>query len=251
MEIAILTLRVLFKTYVLATLLLLCFQAEAKKYNIVFDLDETLIFSIKDAANAVGPTVTWTSREGGTNRVFTYRVADGAPALLQMLSLNPNVDISFFSAGMEERNRAVLSKIILPDGTTAESHAKYILSAEDLELDLETVQLQKGLSKHFPAIEDVIIVDDNKDFIKVTEAASHLDVRLIAGENGQYGDLQRTTGILHAAISSAEKSQGSLTDSLSKAIHSATPANHFEQRGKKLLDAMKTCTGRTIWSLIH
>jgi len=84
-----------------------------EKIHIVFDLDWTLIRSLKalETRNIpidAGQIVTFEGEK--------YLVTEGASDLVSNLSDHTNISISFYSGGEKARNLAILKQLKLPDG---------------------------------------------------------------------------------------------------------------------------------------
>ncbi len=133
-------------------------------FNIVFDLDWTLIYSTRD------------NKEGVADVIFSptesYKFADGAAEMTEALLRVPGVKISFFSGGPAERNEKILKNLILPSGRSAYDIAYQIRSYDDLERRPgipESSHFTKRFRKNPKNIdansENTIIVEDSPQFI--------------------------------------------------------------------------------------
>ena len=120
---------------ILRILFLLLFSTLAlakEPIHIVFDIDWTLVYPLEEKPNYTDSQVIQIENKW-------YRFTDFSGETLEKLSQLPDVKISFFSGGLAERNRELLSKLILPSGKSAEQIAFKILNFNDLtEIDKNT-----------------------------------------------------------------------------------------------------------------
>lgn len=149
-------------------LILLLFSYRAFSWtDVVFDLDEVLIYRMSPG-NLAPMDVHFIESEGST-----YWVGNGVPEMLEHLSRNPDIRISFFSSALDQRNIDVLKKIRLPSGQTAfdlskihnkEGTAPRIFSKSDTEVSEGLIK--KDLRKVAPDIDlnRCILVDDQDGF---------------------------------------------------------------------------------------
>ncbi|MBP7843908.1 MAG: hypothetical protein KA116_03770 [Proteobacteria bacterium] len=151
-------------------LILILFSNRAFSWtDVVFDLDEVLIY--REGSGRPTPSDAQVIEANGVK----YWVGNGVPEMLEHLSRNPDIRISFFSFSLRERNVEALQKITLPSGKTAYDLAKEhnqnatqprIYSSEDAVVDTDTWK-KKDLRKIAPDIDftRAFLVDDNKDWI--------------------------------------------------------------------------------------
>ncbi|MFL5812753.1 MAG: NIF family HAD-type phosphatase [Bdellovibrionia bacterium] len=125
--------------------------------DVVFDLDDTLIRWVRPDEAKSGTLIPAMSQ----GKPYLFRVLDGTPEILESLSRQPGVRISFFSMGERSRNETVLSQLKLPSGRTAREIAYRVLSLEDAtQVNGES---HKDLRLVNPDLERVLIVDDQKN----------------------------------------------------------------------------------------
>ncbi len=133
-----------------------------KTHHIVFDLDWTLVYPLEKAPSHPGPLDVMVEGKW-------YRVADGAGELLESLSLQPNLQLHFFSGGKKSRNLALLKKILTPSGKSAFELATKILHYDDLtDFDPKAEKFsdrwKKDLRKIDSDLDRVLLVDDIENF---------------------------------------------------------------------------------------
>ncbi len=139
-------------------------MAQEAVMDIVFDLDWTLLYPLKDKPNSKFSRVIEASDE-------LYRIADGTEDILLRLHEMPNVRISFYSGGNTPRNIEALKKIQLANGQNAFDIAYKILNVSDLapisndESLPFTQRFKKDLTRINSDISRVILVDDSKNFV--------------------------------------------------------------------------------------
>ncbi len=101
-------------------------QLESAPIDIIFDIDWTAFYSVdpKD------------KNQADKNIIFiqekAYRPTDHLGEVLEKLSSNPQVRISFFSGGERARNESLLRSFKLPSGKSAYDISFKILSKENL-----------------------------------------------------------------------------------------------------------------------
>jgi len=133
-----------------------------KTHHVVFDLDWTLVYPLKNTPSNPGPLEVLVEGKW-------YRIADGAGELLESLSQQPNLQLHFFSGGKKSRNLALLKKIQAPSGKSAFELASKILSQDDLtDFDPKAEKFsdrwKKDLRKIDSDLDRVILVDDIENF---------------------------------------------------------------------------------------
>lgn len=145
----------------------------AKTFNIVFDLDWTLIYNTRENSEGTADVV--------LSEKESYKFADGAGEIIEALLGIPGVKVSFFSGGPASRNEEVLKKLILPSGRSAFEIAYQIRSFADLERRPgvpDSVHFTKRYRKNPDSIdhnsENTIIVEDSPQFIDLLQQANVL-----------------------------------------------------------------------------
>jgi hypothetical protein len=131
-------------------LILILFSNRAFSWtDVVFDLDEVLIFKVSSSKPA--PLNAQLVNFEGTS----YWIGHGVPEMLEHLSRNPDIRISFFSSALTERNVEVLKQIRLPSGRSA--------------YDLSKIHNQEGREPRVFSKSDTEVVDSliKKDLRKV------------------------------------------------------------------------------------
>lgn len=111
-------------------------NADYSSYHIVFDLDWTLLYQLKegDVVKDNSKVVTYNEER--------FRITDHTGELIQSLIENyKGINISFYSGGAEERNLKVLEAIQLPNGQTALDIYDKLFSRQDLEQVSESKEL--------------------------------------------------------------------------------------------------------------
>jgi len=134
------------------------------------DLDGTLFDTIHDMRQVETDATLIRASDG------LHQPVHGAAAFIQSLLEIPNAKIVFFSGGEAERNKELLSKLIMKDGKSALDHAFKVLSKEDLtpvdpgkttgEIHSHD-RFKKDLRKIAPGIDlrRVVHIDDIPDFV--------------------------------------------------------------------------------------
>lgn len=141
--------------------------------DVVFDLDWTLLYPLKENPNGKFSKVIEASDE-------LYRIADGAEDVLLRLYEMPNVRISFYSGGNTARNIEALKKIQLANGQSAFDIAYKVLNVSDLaaisydESLPFTQRFKKDLSRINSDISRVILIDDSKNFALAEQSRHQL-----------------------------------------------------------------------------
>lgn len=139
----------------------------SEEIHIVFDLDWTIFSNAPDTRPVNLTRVYWSEGKA-------YRLQDYVEEVMQALSKNPRVKISFMSGGVHERNVTLLKQVKLPDGRSLYDLAYRVLAFDDLtDLYPEVPQVQmkftekykKNIEKISKDINQVIIVEDVKDFV--------------------------------------------------------------------------------------
>lgn len=144
-------------------LLLFGFTAHAQTLDVVFDIDWTLVYPLKEAPPKITKDIIEVHGQ-------YYRISDGASEVLSSLKQKKDIRISFFSGGDKARNLELLGKIKLSDKESAADLAYKILHKEDLLKISEdpslpfTSQYKKDLSLVNSDLDRVILIDDSKDF---------------------------------------------------------------------------------------
>lgn len=160
--------------------------------DIVFDIDQTIATLIHEGSNGdllapsgkIANVNYWMEKQNALGEISktqireNYRVYDGLSELLQDLKIKQQeglIRISFYSGGNLSRNISILEKITLADGTQAKDLAFKILGREEMvPTGLDTnarirERFKKELTKINPNLDDVIIIDDIKDFVPANE----------------------------------------------------------------------------------
>lgn len=177
------------KLVLLSILSLLINTARAElPMDVVFDLDQTLATLIHEE-----PSGDWLARSPNSSdglvtinyqddspQTSKYRVYEGVPELLQKLKELQSkgiVRVSFFSGGKRSRNMALLEAIKLPDGTSARELAmpsdsptrifngEHLVRTNAPEKNWFRDKYKKDLTLINSELDDVIIIDDIKDFV--------------------------------------------------------------------------------------
>lgn len=137
--------------------------SDREHYHFVFDIDWTLVAEVKPPASAGQRLVQVAGKD--------YFVNHGVESLIEKLSQNPEIKISFFSGGSRERNHELLKKIKLKNGKTLFEVAYKILNFEDLtempgtsEHSRFVDRYKKDLSKVTDQIDRIIMFDDTSGF---------------------------------------------------------------------------------------
>lgn len=131
--------------------------------HVVFDLDWTL-FSEFDSS-LVKPSAARVFKVEGKN----YYLTPYAEELIRFLDA-AKIKVSFFSGGSESRNLALLDKAALKNGKSFSSLAYRVLSRSDLttisndESLSFTDRYKKDLTKITDDLENIILIEDNKNF---------------------------------------------------------------------------------------
>lgn len=133
-----------------------------KNHHIVFDLDWTLVYPLEKAPLNPGPMDVVVEGKW-------YRIADGAGELLESLSLQPNLQLHFFSGGKKSRNLELLKKIQTPSGKSALELATKTLHFDDLtdvnpKAEKFSDRWKKDLRKIDSDLDRVLLVDDIENF---------------------------------------------------------------------------------------
>lgn len=135
--------------------------------HVIFDLDWTLFYSI-DPSDPDQVDEKMIQFQGKS-----YRLTDHTEkVLLHLLKNYPEVKISFFSGGQEDRNLHLLRSIRIDAHRTALDVAEYVFSFNDLELVAIgdqykfATRYKKLVEKLIPNFrtDDVILIDDKTDF---------------------------------------------------------------------------------------
>ncbi|MFZ4712456.1 MAG: hypothetical protein ACOYL6_01975 [Bacteriovoracaceae bacterium] len=163
------------KIYLILLLINLSFSVSAQErfLDVVFDLDWTLLYPIKDPSKVKPEKLI--EADGGY-----YRVADWTEEVLTQLSERPDVRISFYSGGSIIRNIEALKKIKLASGKSAFDIAFKILNNADLFTVSDDQSLpfnqrfKKDLTRINSNISLVILVDDSKNFTMPGQEAHQL-----------------------------------------------------------------------------
>lgn len=162
-----------------------------KEINVVFDIDSVLVGSDK----AKPQTLLYLMRKGKAIRVGdeTYYVYPGIIALLRKVMSYPSVNVSFFSAGVEERNVELIKQLLTlclgedrynsekdkfkirsrhhrsptDSADAGNNYIHYGLSSNDSVKDLLQVVDQDSLSR-------TIFVDDDSTYVKYGQNANFL-----------------------------------------------------------------------------
>ena len=142
--------------------------ADGPPFHVVFDLDWTLLYKIIDPKQLATSqsTVLHFNNE-------TYVLNDYAKNVIDTLRNNPDIKVSFFSAGSEERTRLLLQQIILKDGKTAYNIGFKVLDERFLtpvkypKKNATSVAdlFHKDLKKITDDLNSVILIDDDSRFI--------------------------------------------------------------------------------------
>lgn len=153
------------KFCILFLILLTSITAHARYIDIVFDIDWTLVYPIKDISN-----IEDTSRLYYINNEY-YRLADGAEQVIDDLIKNKNVRVSFFSGGEQSRNINLLKSINLPNSNkTLYEISHKVLSKKDLTVLNSNQELKfferykKDLTQISNNLDNIILIDDIKAF---------------------------------------------------------------------------------------
>jgi hypothetical protein len=141
------------------------------------DIDGTLVDTIHDLrqVDTVGDLIK--ASDG------THKPVWGAVAFVQSLIDIPNARIVFFSGGESERNKEILSQLVMKDGKSALDHAYKVFSKEDLtpvvtdpnvKTEHQYQRLKKDLKKIDPSIDlsRVIHVDDVPEYVLPDQRAN-------------------------------------------------------------------------------
>jgi hypothetical protein len=134
-----------------------CLYVTRPWIHLVFDLDETLVWS------ECGNPKSSSKLDHGYGPDC---MADGVVELLRWIGSLPQVRISFWSASEVTRVRSVLANIRVAPAQTALDMATVLLSAEDLTLidpSGKRIVPAKDLRKIEPDISNVVLVDDKSN----------------------------------------------------------------------------------------
>ncbi len=206
-----------------------CLSAEIPLLEFVLDMDNMLVFrdiQKNEALAAQTPKPYAVEADGEL-----YRITWGAPELIQFLVTLPQrypeigkVRLHFCSAysGNDPvaRMEKLLDHLVLPDGTTARSHATNLIYYQDLlkpEFDVAAAwrelpfslgryesrflqeQLRKSIAKHLGDVRHAILIDDNPGWVLPAEFHNLLYVR----NRTRNAEMARVAGLVDAAVASA------------------------------------------------
>lgn len=173
--------------------------------DVVFDIDLTIVTLVNDGpggdflADPLDPgknIVPIQFELDGAVHTERYRLFEGVTELIEKLRKDPRVRVSFFSGGTEARNEALLRKILLPDGSSLWDIAsgrvfgRTSMTPTGVKPPARIRDLvKKDLRKVNPNIEDVIIVDDIKEFVPESQRGNLLWI----GENFPFPDRTKTS----------------------------------------------------------
>jgi hypothetical protein len=202
--------------YLYLLVLLLSSPARSTPLDFIIDLDSTLIF--------LPP------RDGdipieANNK--TYGIAPGAGALIESLSKIQNARVSFFSAyPLPNRNNEALTKILLPNGSSAKEIAFKVLHGSraiksskapdpialqplftlfwaDIKKDLRRVSQDLDLANS-------ILIDDTH-----TNAVRNQEKSMLWIHNhSEDGELARARGLIEESLAKADRENLSVTEAL-------------------------------------
>ncbi|MFL5812860.1 MAG: hypothetical protein ACJ763_04735 [Bdellovibrionia bacterium] len=144
---------------------------------ISIDLDGTLFDTIRDPRQVETLEDLVKASDG------THKPVWGAAAFVQSLVDIPNAKIVFFSGGDSERNKELLSQLMMKDGKSALDHAYKVFSKADLtpvvtdpnvKTEHQYQRLKKDLKKIDPSIDlsRVIHVDDVPEYVLPEQRAN-------------------------------------------------------------------------------
>ena len=141
--------------------------------DIVFDLDWTLVYSEKNVSNEVSAI--------DIGDGYKYVLSDNALEIIKKLYRTPGVRISFYSGASKDRNIKLLENILF-DPNTGENLrdiAYKVLSFDDLvEVDPRATKFaqhyKKDLSKISNNLDNIILIDDSKDFVLPDQTKNQL-----------------------------------------------------------------------------
>ncbi|MDC1175552.1 hypothetical protein OAT67_09145, partial [Bacteriovoracaceae bacterium] len=136
--------------------------SSSKVYDIVFDLDWTLIYKLTDDIKVP---------KSEQHKLFFFEnerfiIADEGLSVLDEMAKRPDVRISFYKGGSKERSE-LWGEVELPSGKKIKDITYKSLSFDDLqkvpgipEDEKFFKRFNKNLSWHFPDIENTLIIDD-------------------------------------------------------------------------------------------
>jgi len=131
--------------------------ASVPHYDLVFDLDRTLFYSLDQA--------TGDPRDLAYVEGWNYKIALGVRELLTTLSKRDDVTISFFSGALESRNIELLKAFNLLDLANgrvySKQHLTQILVSDDYTHKFEDI-FRKDLRIINPDLNNILLIDDKK-----------------------------------------------------------------------------------------
>lgn len=214
--------------------------AQQPTYDIVLDLDETIIYT-RPTNSTQKNFLEWKYEYKGETFSKKYLLSDGAQDFIQTLAALPNVRVSFYSSGDAERNIAVLNQITLPDGRSAKDIAYKILSRDAMEFDMEDFSNKKNLEKNFANLNQTLIVDDASAYIKTNELSNQI---IVANRmKGGIGDLEKAAGYISLSLHYAQEQKTNLVAAYQTILTTQTPYD-VQKQGRSFLKAARTCGGR-------
>lgn len=135
--------------------------------DIVFDIDLTIATLIDHGDPLGGPAEN--VYKVGSER---YRIFEGMTDLMLKLKNDPNVRVSFFSGGTEARNEELLRKVKMKDGSSlwelarGRVYGRTSMTPTGLGPGHRIRErFKKDLTKINPNLEDVILIDDIREFV--------------------------------------------------------------------------------------
>lgn len=171
--------------------------------DVVFDIDLTIVTLVNDGpggdflADPLDPgknIIPIQFEYEGAVHTERYRLFEGVTELIERLRKDPRVRVSFFSGGTEARNEALLRKIHLPDGSSLWDVAsgrvlgRTSMTPTGVKPSARVRdRVKKDLRKVNQNIEDVIIVDDIKEFVPESQRGNLLWI----GEDFPFPDRMR------------------------------------------------------------
>ncbi|MFV3408456.1 hypothetical protein ACNH6C_07600 [Bdellovibrio bacteriovorus] len=174
------------KLWLALLILILSFQPQAQAqspspgFDIVFDIDWTTFYSIKNPDDHKG------DRQIRVVEEKAYRHTDFLPEMIEaLMQRHPDARISFFSGGTKSRNETLLSQVHLSDGRSLLQIAHRVFSKDHLQVVSQDETLsfpsrfKKNLSLVMPEAVPArtILIDDQTDFaVKPHKAVGSLGI---------------------------------------------------------------------------
>ncbi|ASD62734.1 hypothetical protein [Bdellovibrio bacteriovorus] len=174
------------KLWLAILILILSFQPQARAqspspgFDIVFDIDWTTFYSIKNPDDHKG------DRQIRVVEDKAYRHTDFLPEMIEaLMQRHPDARISFFSGGTKSRNETLLSQVHLSDGRSLLQIAHRVFSKDHLQVVSQDETLsfpsrfKKNLSLVMPEAVPArtILIDDQTDFaVKPHKAVGSLGI---------------------------------------------------------------------------